>query len=245
MKKYRLKKSYPGSPELGFITDETMYFPASYPEFWELVKNDGFEIINYIAKSLKNTISCVHQFSVPQPWKGNDEWKINSIKRLSDNETFSIGDKCNLKNGNGYRNPILRFEIRNESWGLEKYRNKDRLVVFLETMYKTEWGPIELDSIVMSKQPLFTTEDKVEIFEDQQYWFVCYQPDWYYKSHTMGKSDRGYCALGEKQFSTEKAAKDWINLNKPQYSLQNIQRAFNINGGVCCYNDFIKELSHD
>lgn len=47
-----------------------------------------------------------------------------------------------------------------------------------------------------------------------------------------------------KVFSTEKAAKDWINLNKPQYSLQNIQRAFNINGGVCCYNDFIKELSH-
>ena len=140
MSRYRLIKEYPNSPELGYITDETMYFPASYPEFWKLVENDGFEIINYIAKSLKNTISGVHQFSIPQPWKGNDEWKINSIKRLSDNQIFSVGDKCNLKNGNGNRNPILRFEVRNESFGLEKHRNKDRISCILRNYAQNRMG---------------------------------------------------------------------------------------------------------
>lgn len=104
------------------------------------------------------------------------------------------------------------------------------------------------------KEVLFITEDGIEIFEGDYYYniqfknrpigvrrlYEVYGPDMADKF----KDDESWSTLC-KFFSTEKAAKDWINLNKPQYSLQDIQRAFNINGGVCCYNDFIKELNHD
>ena len=41
-RKFKLIKEYPGSPELGFITDETMYSSASYPEFWEEIEEPLF-----------------------------------------------------------------------------------------------------------------------------------------------------------------------------------------------------------
>ena len=230
-KKYKLKKWYPSLPKempVGFevikdnlcnyLNPRTRFYPLASdevennPEFWEEIKEPEFQILE-AKTSVKVSLS-------PE----NISTEIYKVLRLSDNVTFSVGDKCNLKNGNGNRNPILRFEVRNENFGLEKYRNKDRIVVFLETMHETEWGPIELDSLVKSKEPLFITEDGVDIYEnDTVHW--CRDFKWLYelrfvKEHLVLDFKNEY-----KVFSTEKAANDWIDLNKPMYSKKQIMDA--------------------
>lgn len=231
IKKYKCVKSWPGGLPLNTIAiEQTNGYTTSgygrfdkkdiesYPEFWEEIKEPEFQIL---AAKTSVRVSLTAE---------NTSTEIYKVLRFSDNVIFSVGDKCNLKNGNGNRNPILRFEVRNESFGLEKYRNKDRIVVFLETMHKTEWGPIELDSLVKSKEPLFTTKDGVEIFNGDNYWFVvksdleilkAWTPrlhicDWDYSDEYKKPP------LGHVQFSTEKAANEWVEMNKPMYSKKQI-----------------------
>ena len=225
MLSYKLIKKYPLSMDVGtvvkevtggYMSDNLIFFHKeyieNYPEFWEEIKEPEFQILE-ATTSVKVSLSAE-----------NTSTKIYKVLRLSDSVTFSVGDKCNLKNGNGNRNPILRFEVRNENFGLEKYRNKDRIVVFLETMHETEWGPIELDSLVKSKEPLFITEDGVDIYEnDTVHW--CRDFKWLYelrfvKEHLVLDFKNEY-----KVFSTEKAAKDWIDLNKPMYSKKDLLNA--------------------
>jgi len=217
-KKYKCIREYPYGPPIGtiisdFDSREQINSVIGYPEFWEEIKEPEFQIL--AAKTSVKVSLTVE----------NTSTEIYKVLRLSDNETFSIGDKCNLSNGNGNRNPILRFEVRNENWGLEKYRNKDRIVVFLETMHKTEWGPIELDSLVRSKEPLFVTEDKIEIFEGDKYLEVVLIGSRYNIREMLANSTSNPCKDYCITFSAGKTAKDWIDLNKPKYSLQDIFNA--------------------
>ena len=70
---------------------------------------------------------------------------------------------------------------------------------------------------LIKEKPLFTTEDGVEIFKGDDYWQVI--PE--FRHYFIGNNDyeRRSC---DKHFSTEKAAKDYIEMNKPMYSLKNI-----------------------
>lgn len=86
---------------------------------------------------------------------------------------------------------------------------------------------------LIKEKPLFTTEDKVEIFNGDNYWFVVKSDleivkAWIPRLHICDwdySGEHKKPPLGHVQFSTEKAAKDWIHLNKPQYSMQDIFNA--------------------
>jgi hypothetical protein len=119
--KYRLIKKYPNSPELGFITDETMHFPASYPEFWEIIKRP----------------------------------------------LFTTEDKVDIYEGDKY------FNVQ--------FKNRTTGVVRLYEIF----GPTEAEPLM----------------EDESWSPIC------------------------KFFSTAKAAEDWIELNEPKYSMQDILNA--------------------
>lgn len=237
MKKYKLIKIYPKSAPLDtcVVFDGLMYVNGpdeyskesieNFPEFWEEVVEKDYELLD---------VSFLY----------NPEKRIiHKVKRLLDGEVFAIGDKCHLNNGNGNNNPILRFEIKNENWGLERYRNRDRIVVFLETIHKTEWGPIELDSLVKSKQPLFKTVDGVNIFEnDLIYWInlftldgvncnkyddnigECDLKDGLISLEDFNKSDKSQdiSFLG---FSTKGSAEKYLLENKPCLSLNDVKKA--------------------
>ena len=83
------------------------------------------------------------------------------------------------------------------------------------------------------KEPLFITEDRVEIFNGDNYWFVVKSDleivkAWIPRLHICDWDYSGEYKkppLGHVQFSTEKAAKDWIDLNKPMYSKKQIMDA--------------------
>lgn len=133
MKKYKLIKTYPGSPKTiglqihqngpfwqsNFAIDSVEHFhidtkfnPQDYPEFWQEVIEKNYKILSYIdiqSGNIFDELPPVHhtlwiQFSPLYSKKSNswissnqlcEKYKINSVKRLSDSEILTIGDKTN------------------------------------------------------------------------------------------------------------------------------------------------------
>jgi hypothetical protein len=106
--KYKLIKEYPGSPKLGYIDDLNKsghnnrgeYVQSMYdknPEFWELVVEKDYEILSLVAseknpqhkKGSKFLHNKDYKFKNMHP---TEFWDIYSVKRISDNKIFTIGD---------------------------------------------------------------------------------------------------------------------------------------------------------
>jgi hypothetical protein len=84
--------------------------------------------------------------------------------------------------------------------------------------------PISIKDIKKAKQPLFTTKDGVDIY-DSNYWFYIFK-DW---SGEIYKTNKRYCAEGEidlfksaYNFSTKEAAEEYILMNKPCLSINDV-----------------------
>lgn len=86
------------------------------------------------------------------------------------------------------------------------------------------WGSVYYDGkwAEIVKEPLFTTEDGVDIYEGDEYWviFIYYEP-----KRLIGVSTIKYTKEGKKRFSTKEKAQEYLDLNKPQYSKQDIMDA--------------------
>ena len=96
--KYILKKEYPGSPKLGNIIDNLENdWIENYPEFWEEVVEKDYEILSLVAsekhpqhkKGSKFLHNKDYGFKNMYP---TEFWDIYSVKRISDNKIFTIGD---------------------------------------------------------------------------------------------------------------------------------------------------------
>lgn len=124
MKKIKLIKLYPGSPSLGatltqkvdidnsdtnnFYWEGSWFNPNYYPEFWEEVVELDYEIVGM--KTLTGDILeyedgvCVKRSNSIYPSKTNklqdcllgNRCTIYSVKRLSDGEVFTIGDRISV-----------------------------------------------------------------------------------------------------------------------------------------------------
>lgn len=189
----------------------------------------------------------------------NQLYSIHSVRRLLDNEIFTLGDKCHM-GGNGYRCPILKIELTyNEEKGhLENFRNKYTIKVTLGTGYNNSdpWGPFELNSsLTHSEQPLFKTEDGVDIFEGDKYWVIIINLNhltnpWIAKSHICDWNNPKIPPLGTIQFSTKEVAEEYILMNKPCLSINNIAEVYvtankkdsNRDSGYTSYCEKLREL---
>lgn len=91
MKRYKLIKEYPGSPDLGWISNNNW---KGYPEFWEEVTEKDYEIL--LLKNKRGTIidftNVIKPFTVEELYNNqfqlnskysSDEFIIHSVKRLS------------------------------------------------------------------------------------------------------------------------------------------------------------------
>lgn len=83
------------------------------------------------------------------------------------------------------------------------------------------------------KAPLFTTLDDVEIFEGQEVYYIAEYKDKIIKSKAY-KSFTPHLP-----FSTESAAKEWLN-NQPKYSLNEVTKAVNNWANLCIGNHNVK-----
>jgi hypothetical protein len=119
MKKYKLIKEYPGSPDIGYVsqpkveknveyTDNhyysgTWFDPSKFPEYWNPIED--FEILSFCGTEshpvpgfivkIKNGKLDSDTLNLPLSHylEGTRCWKINSVRRISDGEVFTIGDK--------------------------------------------------------------------------------------------------------------------------------------------------------
>jgi len=212
MKKFKLIKTYPGSPELGTVIIESTVFtssvgnsitympkgdssfrikyPMTYPEFWEEVVEKDYEILEI-------------RFS------NNLQKVIWQVKRLSDNEVFTVKDELYCAIG--------KYTIHNIF--IDPIDNRIKISPF-EIL-----GTIDLSNLLKSKKPLFTTEDCVDIIKNDEFYIIsspfndinnkvsCRQiASEYYEKNKPSLS-----------FSSKKSAEEYILMNKPCLSINDIK----------------------
>jgi hypothetical protein len=131
--------------------------------------------------------------------------EINSVKRLSDGKVFTVGDKVVHTNTVTNKNAIIEsFRIlSNGVWF--KCNNYDVPMCYIKKLIE---------------KPLLTTEDGVDIFEGDNVYFVKLS-DW--KIYFYDSIDSNIVRSNQiKDFSTKKAAEEYILMNKPCLSITDI-----------------------
>jgi hypothetical protein len=215
MKKYKLKEIYPGSPEkdtIGWLKGTTAcfkepsgkeYFQSSsngetsktfdYKQWEEIVEKD-YEIVSYYQNSNVQQKNIYYKSHKNWEYIEKLNYKMHSVKRLSDGEIFTVNDRVNYM-GDSYT--ISRFETLNE--------------IFLVGIIGMQCL-LNLIDIEPIKTPLFTTEDGVDIFEgDYYYWIDLDKGENYLKISDKVKAYEGTkLPKSSPAFSTKEAAKSYI-----------------------------------
>lgn len=220
--KYKLIKEYPGSPEIGTIVDlgscadNSCYWdginfsPIKYPEFWAKVVERNYEILEKFqtlngAKYIYGNDHFNWEYILAR------DYPISKVKRLSDGQIFTIGDKIEYKVG-GYwawssREAITGFRVRND---------REIIIICLDNV---EWAGLS-DTVRKFVNPLFITEDGVGVYEGDKAWFVD-PSDVYSVCSTTISSRQTFRGRNDGDlylFSTKELAEKFAIDNMPQYS---------------------------
>jgi hypothetical protein len=210
MKKYKLIKKYPGSREVGTIVEKCSFTgsgvignnklytnkkgfgvesPENYPEYWEEVIEKDYEILT----------SRVIPYT------------ILSVKRLSDGEVFTVGDKIT-----GYHEDARSIQTIRTC----PYAGRVRL--------EQSGGYTDLSYATKVKQPIFLTHDGKDIFPEDTVWYVNKENLYYdyikaYPEVKFNSEIRAY-------FLTREAAENYVERNKPRLSIEDcfkiLQKSF-------------------
>lgn len=268
-KSYKLIKEYPGSPMLGTeqISNKTWNTDIQkFPEFWQEIVEKEYEILSFIVNQSKGVlvvgdivtksdngfkgISSHNRGLIAGDSENDflqkDHWSIHSVKRLSDGEVFTVGDIFNPKYSDFYTYTLTNIKIINNTFRVSGEHKKDNNLIRV-------MGNYPLEDIVKSKQPLFTTEDGVEIFEGDDYYELII-PGFHNKEcvwnilPNVGRSNLIYDQEGNKKhfrlwFSTEKEAQEYIIMNKPCLSINDLLK-LDYNASIETYSyQKIKQLA--
>lgn len=227
MKRYKLVKEYPGSPKLGTIVKQE-WLPNVYyyydtksisntyienqPEFYEEVIEQDYEILSFRFKDYK--IITIAKKDEIQMRLSNSCEEIYSVFRKSDGEVFTIGDKVS---------PSL-FE-KKTSFIIDELK-----IIGNTICIRGDKNQSSLEYIHHIKTKLFTTEDGVDIFEDNKCYFV---NRFFDITETIGNIY--YDKQNLKYFSTKEKAEEYIIMNKPCLSLNDIlqfEKKYAKNSGI-------------
>ena len=202
--KYILKKEYPGSPKLGNIIDNLENdWIENYPEFWQEVIEKNYEILSLVAseknpqhkKGSKFLHNKDYGFKNMHP---TEFWDIYSVKRISDNKIFTIGDS--------YEDLIIEKMFMSVAGDIfTTYKPKIK-----KPLFTTEDAVdiFEGDSYYAVNTTFFNNYGSQKAFDKKS---PDLTPFW--------QSNRSVC----KYFSTKEKAEDYILLNKPCLSYGEVQ----------------------
>lgn len=178
-------------------------------------KNGEFNNTGYLSESMIN--------------KGGDAF-IYSVRMLSDGVEFKISDTT--------------------EWG--------KISGFTKTGYAQFYEQAILIALLHKREKLFTTEDGVDIYSDTEYWSIevensgivdedatiaginytpKYNGKWYVRKWDS------YPVATDKRFSTKEAAEEYILMNKPCLSINDIKDVVpNMEKSWCEHNKHLKLL---
>ena len=197
-----------------------------YPEFWEEIISKDYEILELRAtgkldqsspsRKLNNDTFLYHLHNSIYSRECtldhllNSGYSIYSVKRLSDNEVFSIGDKC-------IQGTLTQIQLDSVVKGL-----------WLDFENPSHGGYFNINIIQKAKVKLFTTFDSVDIYEDDEYYrigtelLIFSTPSKYRASSNNSYPDQKYPDY-HINFSTKEAAEDYILMYKPCLSINDIK----------------------
>lgn len=154
------------------------------------------------------------EWEIVNSYAGEGKDTIVSVRRLSDNEVFSVSDT--IQTDNGKIDNITSFQITDGGAMFVDFHTGCRL------LSKIKHEPPK-------KQPLFTTEDGKEIFEGDKYWCVGNFIYWF--AGAASKIAKSGTTEGRHYFSTEEAAKEYVLLDKPMLSVNDVVEELKDFGG--------------
>lgn len=173
---------------------------------WEEIIEKDYEILSY--KHGDGQISDIEYINKCLKVACLHEgWKIHSVKRLSDGEIFTIGDNCSY-------GVITRIFITREGYCMT-----------------STTSPYSCNILYLKhkKQPLFTTEDGVDIFEGDVCFSIIKSNYQYSGVHCWVKREwftKTSLCNDKLYFSNKEKAQEYVDLNKPKYSLNDIRNIF-------------------
>lgn len=242
--KYKLIKWYPGLDKVyqegttvvlrgsGEYREEgaTFGYPVdkdeveNNPEYWEKIKDKKYKILSF-----SNDMEDIFTLNEEGTYYNNFEdetdctWrtekhilvstycKIHSVKRLSDEKVFTIRDEFLLEGDTFKRYTIMGFELYE---GEILVDTKNTLLAFKDIKYIL---PV-----------VFTSEDDVDIYEGDPVW-CCHRDN---NSNITGYIEK-ICTnpypfdSSVPVFSTKENAKEYVLMNKPCLSLNDIENMWN------------------
>jgi hypothetical protein len=211
MKTYILIKTYPGFKVLGTrinCEDGTSYYTEN-PEFWKEVVELDYEILSYVKK---DNPKC-HTIKRRGGERHDEFWNIRVVKRLSDGEIFKLGDVIKTyKNSPNHRINSISLATGQDS-------------LFQGIWIRYDGGSQQFSNTIKVKDKLFTTEDGVDIYMDDRFWFI--ERDGYRIFNVEAISSSGKNPL-TRYFSTEEAAQKYLLKNKECLSLDDIRRTLSL-----------------
>jgi len=216
-------------------------------KFWQEIieKPKNYEILSFKRKS-NGTITTKRAnglfLNIKQEGDGAypeerdlDIWDIHSVKRLSDGEIFTVGDKINQE-VQLCSNSII------ESFNFDVKGNN--IIAWVHNTKPEFKVGLQLATIQKVKQPLFKTEDGVDIFEGDNYYRII--SNWKtQQENAIGLGEHIYKSDNIERFSTKKAADEYIFNNKPCLSLNDISNIYATakqRKGNCNYNKQAEKL---
>jgi len=264
MKTYKLIQTYPGSFTLGHIaildqsekyynlgtTTRSLDYIENHPENWQhvcykchenvntcktfgckqplFITEDGVDIFedkvvekDYEILEVRGKYGAVSSYIEILDSDLKDK-TIFKIKRLSDGEIFTIGDNVDGLGIHDKNLKLMYMKIKEDNSDIMFFNNG----VYFQNLSKAE----------KSKQPLFTTEDGVDIFEgDEVTWL---STDCLSIAGTRKADKNMYITF--KYFSTKEKAEEYILMNKPCLSLNDVLSITNKTSFVP--EDFSKNL---
>ncbi len=193
-------------------------------------KEEGWEILSYINPYV---ITDIKDGNIVKPniYATLRDYPINSVLRKSDNIVFTVGDEVVRNN---YADKIYSFEINGDSMNVG-FCGGDVIGFFnLSEVSKAPTNTVE-------GKPLFVTDDGVSVSEGKM-WMVS---DYGWRITPVlicSNPFRGVTGNDYKYFSTEEAAKEYVLMNKPQFSISEINKIYPAPLHSPLHNEFEKQL---
>ena len=155
---------------------------------WEKLEEKDYEIIDWF-------IGKTDRITTSPDWSASC-YNIHSVKRLSDNEIFKIGDR------------VYNPKCPTQKFTIEKfYLDCNDVHMLVEPEH------ININKIEHYKEPILITEDGISLFTNDLVWFITDNMYEVYYKHCNKDMSTKY-----KYFSTKAIAEKYIENNKPKFS---------------------------
>ena len=238
MKKYKVLKPYPGSENLGEKIEEwtipyNIRYDPLFSQYYEEIVEKDYEILSFkdligtlIIKKGGRFLTLFHETEYKEK-ELIKSCNIHSIKRLLDGELFTLDDVIQSKVTSPYNNDYPHHKQKRLI--ITGFDFKNDLIVNVKTVDDDKFygKTILLKNIIHVKKPLFTTEDRVNMFEGDEYWNVnvlfnikhipnCYNFRTEKEYVLFNSLNNNNC------FSTRTAAEEYVLMNKPCLSINNV-----------------------